>query len=52
MSLYHLVPFALLACISILQPSLVECRPRTQRVIVHGHEWTVPAEPGWKDGEN
>ena len=52
MSLYKLISFALFVSVSILQVSLVECRPRTQRIVVHGHEWTVPNEPGWSDGKN
>ena len=34
----------------VLQPSTIECRPRTQRIVIHGHEWTVPNEPGWEEG--
>ncbi len=34
----------------IIQPSTIESRPHTQRIIIRGHEWTVPNEPGWEDG--
>ena len=30
----------------------IECRPRTQKILVDGHEWTVPNEPGWEEGES
>jgi hypothetical protein len=33
-----------------LQSFTIECRPHTQKIIVHGHEWTVPNEPGWEKG--
>ena len=35
----------------ILERSAVECRPRIQRILIDGHEWTVPNEPGWEDGK-
>jgi hypothetical protein len=31
--------------------SIIECRPRTQKLLVHGHEWTVPNEEGWQEGK-
>ncbi len=50
MSQLRFLPFLILICLLILQPSTIECRPRTQRIMIHGHEWTVPNEPGWEDG--
>ena len=35
----------------LLQLWTIEARPRTQKIVVHGHEWTVPNEPGWEKGE-
>lgn len=35
----------------MLQLSTIDCRPHTQKIIVHGHEWTVPNEPGWDKGK-
>ncbi|CAF0998457.1 unnamed protein product [Didymodactylos carnosus] len=26
----------------------VLCRPHLQKFVIHGHEWTVPNEPGWE----
>jgi hypothetical protein len=43
--------FVIFACILILQLSTIECRPRTQKIVIHGHEWTVPDEPGWEEGK-
>ncbi len=31
--------------------SITESRPRTQKIVVHGHEWTVPNEEGWEQGK-
>lgn len=36
--------------ILLLQLWTIEGHPRTQRITVHGHEWTVPDEPGWEAG--
>ncbi len=44
-------PFVLFIYFLTFQRSTVECRPRIQRILVHGHEWTVPDEPGWEDGK-
>ncbi|CAF1549716.1 unnamed protein product [Adineta ricciae] len=41
--------FIVFTCLLVLQPSTIECRPRTQRIVIHGHEWTVPNESGWQD---
>ena len=35
----------------ILEISLVQSYPQTQKIVVHGHEWTVPDEPGWHEGK-
>ena len=35
--------------LQILQLHIIECRPRSQKIIIRGHEWTVPDEPGWDD---
>ncbi len=48
---YRLVPFVIFICVLVLQQSIIECRPNTQQIIIDGHEWTVPNEPGWKEGE-
>lgn len=45
------VSFAILIYLLNLQPYIVEGRPSTQKIIVHGHEWTVPDGPGWDEGE-
>lgn len=36
----------------ILEIHVVESFPRTQKIIVQGHEWTVPNEPGWHEGKS
>jgi len=35
----------------IFQLSIIESRPHTQKIVVHGHEWTVPNEEGWREGK-
>jgi hypothetical protein len=50
MSQFRFLLFAIFIYLLIAQPSTIESRPRTQRIIIHGHEWTVPNEPGWEDG--
>ncbi|UJR26094.1 hypothetical protein I4U23_007440 [Adineta vaga] len=49
MTQLYFISFLTFVCLLILQPSTIECRPRTQRIVIHGHEWTVPNEPGWED---
>jgi hypothetical protein len=50
MSQFRFLPFFIFIYLLIVQPSTIECRPRTQRIIINGHEWTVPNKPGWEDG--
>lgn len=45
------VPFVIFIYLLTFQRFIVECRPRVQRIVIHGHEWTVPNEPGWEDGK-
>ncbi|CAF1271691.1 unnamed protein product [Rotaria sp. Silwood1] len=45
-SIVLLMIFVYFICI---QFSIINCRPHTQKIVVHGHEWTVPNEPGWED---
>lgn len=45
------VSFIVFIYILNFQAGLIECRPHTQKIVVHGHEWTVPDEPGWEDGK-
>ncbi|CAF3267558.1 unnamed protein product [Rotaria socialis] len=26
-----------------------ECRPLHKKIVIDGHEWTVPNEPGWEE---
>ncbi|CAF1291473.1 unnamed protein product [Rotaria magnacalcarata] len=26
-----------------------ECHPLHKKIVIHGHEWTVPNEPGWEE---
>ncbi|UJR22857.1 hypothetical protein I4U23_025886 [Adineta vaga] len=33
----------------LIQLSMIDCRPHTQKIVVHGHEWTVPNESGWEE---
>ncbi|CAM4915205.1 unnamed protein product [Rotaria socialis] len=33
----------------LFQLSFIDCRPHNQRLLVQGHQWTVPDEPGWED---
>lgn len=47
---FYSVSIVILIYLLVLQPSMAECRPRIQRIVIHGHEWTVPNEPGWEDG--
>jgi hypothetical protein len=50
MSQLRFLTFLILIYLLILQPSTIECRPHIQKIIIHGHEWTVPNEPGWENG--
>ncbi|CAF2770632.1 unnamed protein product [Rotaria sp. Silwood2] len=49
MSNINVVSLIIFVCFIILQSSIINCRPHTQKIVVHGHEWTVPNEPGWED---
>ncbi|CAF0776847.1 unnamed protein product [Adineta steineri] len=49
MSKFNLISFVICVYFIVLQLTIIECRPRTQKIVVHGHEWTVPNEPGWKE---
>jgi hypothetical protein len=51
MSKFNLISIVMFIYLIILQLSNIECRPRTQKILVHGHEWTVPYEPGWEDSK-
>ncbi len=51
MSKFNLPLLGIFIYFIILQLYIVECRPHTQRIIVHGHEWTVPNEVGWEEGK-
>ena len=51
MALSSLLPVLIFSLAFILLPSAVDGRPRTQRIIIHGHEWTVPNEPGWHESK-
>ena len=35
----------------LLSMNFVQSRPRMQTIRINGHEWTVPDEPGWGEGE-
>jgi len=48
---HRLVPFVIFISLLILHQSTIECRPNTQKIIIDGHEWTVPNEPGWVEGK-
>lgn len=48
----RLTPISIVIVILILPFSLVQCRPHSQRILIHGHEWIVPNEPGWEDGKS
>jgi hypothetical protein len=43
-----LISFVILICFILI----TESRPHTQRIVVHGHEWTVPNEEGWEEGKD
>ncbi|CAF1349128.1 unnamed protein product [Adineta steineri] len=47
MKQFYFLSFVIFIYLLVLQPSIVECRHRSQRIVIHGHEWTVPNEPGW-----
>ncbi|CAF0750393.1 unnamed protein product [Rotaria sordida] len=49
MSQFYRVPIFIIICLYVFQPSIFECSPLTQKIVIHGHEWTVPNEPGWED---
>jgi hypothetical protein len=46
------VTFVILICFLIFQPSTIQCRPHNRKIIINGHEWTVPDEPGWEECNN
>ena len=48
---HRLVPFFIFTLVLVFQQLKVECRPATQKIVIGGHEWTVPNEPGWEDGK-
>lgn len=51
MSKYNFIILLLSTLLFVIQFSLSNCRPHhTQKLIVHGHEWTVPNEDGWEEG--
>lgn len=31
----------------VIQQTPTECRRLYQRIVINGHDWTVPNEPGW-----
>lgn len=47
MSSINLIGSTILISLLIIQLSSIDCRPHTKKIIVHGHEWTVPNEEGW-----
>jgi len=52
MSKFNLIAFVIFIYLIINQLSIIECRPHTQKIIIHGHEWTVPNEEGWEEGKS
>jgi hypothetical protein len=48
---HSLAAFFIFILILVFQQWKVECRPATQKLIIDGHEWTVPNEAGWEDGK-
>lgn len=51
MSKFNLLSFVIFIYLIISQLSITESRPHTQKIVVHGHEWTVPNEEGWQQGK-
>jgi hypothetical protein len=47
MSKFNLISFVIFLCFILI----IESRPSTQKIVVHGHEWTVPNEQGWEEGK-
>lgn len=45
------VSFIIFVYLLHVQLYAVEGRPQTKKIVVDGHEWTVPDEPGWEDGK-
>jgi len=47
MSQHYWLSIYVLIYLFIIQQSPTECRRRFQRIVINGHDWTVPNQPGW-----
>ncbi|CAF2358542.1 unnamed protein product [Rotaria sp. Silwood2] len=49
MSQFFSLPILMIIYLFVFQSTTIECRSLTQKIVIHGHEWTVPNEPGWEE---
>lgn len=51
MSQFSCLLLLIISFLFLFQQFPVECNPLSQKIIIHGHHWTVPNEPGWEQGK-